>query len=796
MKKTLLKNALLATLLTIPCCGPVVAQDYSAQNLYGQAEQAYRIGHVDKARELLLQNVGQFSGTVKQSAFRLLALCAFANDDYEEAEKYARELLRANPYYTPSLQDPQRFADLINRLKTERSATVTTASRQAETLEEAPVPVTLITEEMIRLSTARNLRELLADYVPGISLQEGQGDANIAMRGVLKGKPNHILIMRNGVRLNNHYDNGAPITFDVSLASIKQIEVLRGAASSLYGNAALTAVVNIITKDGADINGVRLSAGIGNEQTYKADIVVGKHMLETDLMAWATFYSSRGTRWDIDANSRLDNYFMEPTSGYIYTGGYNHKPTYELGMSFSWKDLTFYLSHQHCKHVTPYSGIMGGLYDYDNSKELEGYKPGSGTMATTASLKYGHTWRKFTLELDAAVSGEMIVDMADKITDHLVFDTVTLEPIKGGYKDTIKIQQKQNVMDVEIGVKGLWQYDFPRLGRGSLLAGIQADYVVWDKEVIFSALNSEQAYYNYSDIDITERTLSPFLQLKHSFSPRLILNAGLRFDFRDRVIGNKISKLSPRVALIYMPASLLSLRASYAYSFVDLTYSDRNMFKNGLEMWMDPHSTDNLQLSAILSFPDIHLKYEGNLYYQCVKGIRNIDYFYCSSNDKWIGLENVLDYSGERFKARLSASWHHMLDFKNIRRTQTITWLDMDKLLATSPNSSPALQATAQISQRLLPGLWLTAKGSFASKSTFCDFLINPNDPLWQKDKAYSIDLPANFLLDLSARYTWRNFELSLLCKNLLNHTYRLASDHALTLQQRRLLLATLTLNL
>jgi iron complex outermembrane receptor protein len=48
------------------------------------------------------------------------------------------------------------------------------------------------------------------------------------------------------------------------LDKLKQIEVLRGPASSLYGGVALTAVVNLITKQGIDVDGIKIRAGIGN----------------------------------------------------------------------------------------------------------------------------------------------------------------------------------------------------------------------------------------------------------------------------------------------------------------------------------------------------------------------------------------------------------------------------------------------------------------------------------------------------------------------------------------------------
>ena len=130
---------------------PFTASAQEKQDLrqvYTKAEEAYKIGQLDQTIELLEGNLNDFTGNLRQSALRLVSICYLAQDDKETSEKYARSLLSINPYYT-SVQDPVRFEDMIALLKSGRSSTVTTASSQAESINEAPVPVTVITREMI-----------------------------------------------------------------------------------------------------------------------------------------------------------------------------------------------------------------------------------------------------------------------------------------------------------------------------------------------------------------------------------------------------------------------------------------------------------------------------------------------------------------------------------------------------------------------------------------------------------------------------------------------------------------------
>ena len=191
--------------------------------IYAQAENDYQVGRLEQAINSLRENQNAFKGNLRQNVYRLISLCYLAQDNEEQSEHYARLLLGENPYYT-SIQDPARFEDMIARLKIGRSATITTASRLAESVEDAPVPVTLITEEMIQASTARNLLELLSDYVPGVNIVEGE-EPNFSMRGMFSYSQENVLIMLNGERLNSYCTNSIAPDYRIALNNIKQIEV-------------------------------------------------------------------------------------------------------------------------------------------------------------------------------------------------------------------------------------------------------------------------------------------------------------------------------------------------------------------------------------------------------------------------------------------------------------------------------------------------------------------------------------------------------------------------------------------
>ena len=269
-------------------------EDERYRAIYDQAEQDYSIGRIDDARRTLTANMNNFPLSLRLSAYRLLSLCELTLDNTDAAERCVQLMLDINPYYSTTLSDPQRFIDMVESLKAGRTATITTASSQAESLNEVPVPTTLITREMIQDCGARNLQEVLVTYVPGMNIVDGNDDINIAMRGIYSNGQEKILIMLNGHRLNSFATNIAAPDFSMSLDKVRQIEVLRGPASSLYGGVSLTAVVNVITLPGAEVDGIEARVGAGNYGQIMGNVMFGKRYFDLDLLIWGNIYKASG----------------------------------------------------------------------------------------------------------------------------------------------------------------------------------------------------------------------------------------------------------------------------------------------------------------------------------------------------------------------------------------------------------------------------------------------------------------------------------------------------------------------
>lgn len=577
------------------------AQSIDEQHsIIGEAEQAYNIGRLELSQSLLSKHLNSFRGSLRQSAFRIMALSSLGMDKEQEAEQYTTLLLRENPYFSPAIGDPQRFVDLVERIKGGMGATITTASSQEENLNESPVPVTLITEQMIKDSGARNLKELLIAYVPGMTNVDCNQDMNIAMRSMYSSGQEKILFMLNGHRLNSYSTNIASPDYSVSLEKVRQIEVLRGPASSLYGGVALTAVVNIITKQGADVDGMMLKAGAGSFGQRRANILFGKRYFDMDVLAWGSIYRADGQKFHVDASETG----IGLTSGDVTIGGVGKRPTYDAGVTIKWNEWAFMYDTHFSQLVTPYTmSYAFSPYSYGKYTTYRGLHPGNVTYSHHAQLQYqrnvGNVFlaAEFSFDDSDLTHYDVVSDDPVEHLSRIIGSPAAMDAVASQYPGMYRYHDGQEKA-YSGRLKGDWAYASGENYKGLLSFG--AEYGSFD------LLDSRYLLgVNYSTIFMesvevpaiakgTETFANSYLQLKHTWK-NVIFNAGLRFDYKKRYNGDKIHEFSPRLAVIYLRPKW-NAKFSYSRAFVDAPYFYR---KTNLVI---AQSGENLKQEIIHSF--------------------------------------------------------------------------------------------------------------------------------------------------------------------------------------------------
>jgi outer membrane receptor protein involved in Fe transport len=130
-------------------------------------------------------------------------------------------------------------------------------------LRDAPATVSVITEEDIVRSGARDLMDVLR-LVPGFEFgTDVQGVACLGVRGN-SANEGGLLVMVDGMEMTELLYASNQFGSIYPLEQIKKIEVIRGPGSVLYGGFAVYAVINILTKASEDYNGFKVSNFAGN----------------------------------------------------------------------------------------------------------------------------------------------------------------------------------------------------------------------------------------------------------------------------------------------------------------------------------------------------------------------------------------------------------------------------------------------------------------------------------------------------------------------------------------------------
>lgn len=742
---------------------PLPAQEANSElrQIYAEAEAQYQIGQIEQAAKALEQHLTEFKGSLRQNAYRLVALCYLALDNDEEAKKNATLLLKANPYYT-SVQDPPRFIDMISLIKQGKTATITTASSQAESLEEVPVPVTLITEDMIRCSGARNLKELLVTYVPGMTAIESNEEMNIALRGVYSAGQEKILFLLNGHRLNSYSTNVACPDFSMSIEKINRVEVLRGPASSLYGGVALTSVVNIITKQGTDVNGVVVKGGMGNYGQYKGDFLYGNHFMDFDIIAWASIYQSAGEKIHYDKSSQP--YPIYPIDGDISIGAYNHKPSYDFGTSFSWNGLQVLFNSRFSKMQSPYSmSVMFAPYSYEAYTRFDGNKPGYAVGNIQGEVSYTKDWNRFSMKAAATIDHEN--QQRYQILGDTIPDIGFNQFVPNGTNDTIMAfngffqnhQWQSNTFGAN--VQGTWQYQWGQHEGYVLLGGHFSKTSLYDSHYLEGDEFSRvlKVFDESKNLAVgSEWNTDVYLQVKHKWRESLILNAGLRYDLKKRNDNRTINVFSPRVALIYSP-NHWSFKASYAKSFVDAPYYYRNI---SLDIRgsgnLDPEYLDSWQLSFTNSKLAEGLSLDVNVYYNYARDFVYNDQIvgrYINAGFlKSVGSDLMLQYTHGRLLATGNLSWQHVLTS------------DMYPVSGHSVYSVPKLQSNMVLGYKLTDALSIHMHTLITSSQV--------SQSIMQAAEYKDEDIASRAIFNMGARYELKPLTLEVDVHNLFNRKY------------------------
>ncbi len=145
---------------------------------------------------------------------------------------------------------------------------IVTATRQPARTSEVLADVTIIGRDEIEKNAQGTISDLLSRQ-PGIQVSASGGPGSATSVYIRGANSNQTKVLIDGLPINSIDLSGSPLRF-IPLDDVERIEILRGAASTLYGADALGGVIHVITKRGAPGFSVSGFVGYGSDNTRQA----------------------------------------------------------------------------------------------------------------------------------------------------------------------------------------------------------------------------------------------------------------------------------------------------------------------------------------------------------------------------------------------------------------------------------------------------------------------------------------------------------------------------------------------
>lgn len=388
---------------------------------------------------------------------------------------------------------------LVNELQ----EVVLTATRTERQLSSLPLPVTIVSQETIKQSGTIRLNEILNEQTGIITVADESGFEGIQIQGIAS---DYILILIDGVPLVGRKAGN----FDVNrltVGNIKQIEVVKGPSSSLYGSEALGGVINIITeKPKSDVLSGNASYRIASYTQQDINVDIKQRIKKLGYGVFANRFSSEGYDLTPDTAGQTVN----PFENYTFNGRLYYDFSDRFSLFLSGRLYTQYQDAGFATNTTNFEG---------DSEEQE----------WNSHIRFDHKWSdRLTTQYEFYYTNynakEQLADSSSgDIVSNSDFDQRLLRP---EIRTTYEFKDR-NKLTLGVG----FQYD-------------QLDRTFFDKQVDF---NSQYVYAQY-DTHLIER---------------LNVITGVRFDNHSEYS----NQFSPKLALRYKITETLAAKVSIGYGF-------------------------------------------------------------------------------------------------------------------------------------------------------------------------------------------------------------------------------------
>ena len=401
---------------------------------------------------------------------------------------------------------------------------VISAGKVKQRLDQAPVSLSVVTAKDIKRRSATNLIESL-ETAPGINFVGNQ----ISIRGssgFTFGAGNKVLLLLDGVPV--YASDTGEFNWDMlPPLDIEQIEILKGAGSTLWGASALGGVVNVITKSPSPKGKLLFNfiAGKYDKPYY-------------DEWKWADTNRLYYTRQDVSYSKKFDQFGLRISTGRFVSTGYT-----QLG------DFTKY--------------NLTGKFEYRFS----------GDIKWTGYAAYSYIDRGFFVQWkgqnDPYEVDETNLDNYAQTNQINLYSKLAI-PFSPRFAINIRASLVRTLMGNQFGEGSGFN---PAIGQG---LEFQADWIPLYGHMLTCGL---QYQLDTGSTDFFGEHkgyfLGPYIQDEWKIRENLRVTTGLRYDRYQLIDGLKEDLFSPRFGINWQPWEKTSFRASVGSGFRAATIVER-----------------------------------------------------------------------------------------------------------------------------------------------------------------------------------------------------------------------------
>lgn len=202
---------------------------------------------------------------------------------------------------------------------------VVTASRSPEPLSDVVGDVTVIGPAQLESSPGESIAQVISQ-APGVQFTTVGGPQTVSSLFLRGANSSQTLVLIDGMRVTELLSGGTRLEA-IDPAMVERIEILRGAASSLYGSDAIGGVINIITKKGEQDRPLSAWAnvGYGTYETFKSSMGLSGASEGWDYSFSTSAANSKGfdvMRRNFANNTSTDSWGHSPDKDGYYSHGW------------------------------------------------------------------------------------------------------------------------------------------------------------------------------------------------------------------------------------------------------------------------------------------------------------------------------------------------------------------------------------------------------------------------------------------------------------------------------------------